>query len=189
MKKLILIITLVAGITVFGQDNKTSATLTLPFTTKPFSYSDNLNLGLQYRFIEAGPVVIGVSTNFSYLQRKTQLGSTTAKLIGTTVQPRVFGELNIPAIEKLKPSLALGYTWINYKSKIAGQSSKTDEKGFNMNIGLSYYMSDSFFLIAHLDRSRLVIEYEIVDLSSPVINNFKEAYWSNLLNIGVGFRF
>jgi putative salt-induced outer membrane protein YdiY len=71
------------------------------------------------------------------------------------IQPRIFSEFNLPGVQKLKPRVGLGYTFINTNLERTVQNTSLNvsdtNNGFNVNAALSYDINDSFFLQGQYD--------------------------------------
>ncbi|AIZ41107.1 MULTISPECIES: outer membrane beta-barrel protein [Cellulophaga] len=143
-----------------------------------------LDIGLKYRFLDLQIVKIGVGINGSLFTENDEdnaFGSP-SKTKNYFIQPKIFGEVSIPGLEKLRPSVGLGYSFVN--TKIEGTSSNfgdfdydVDNKGFNFVLGTSYDITKSFFA---------QIQYDVIfleDAKEYKINEF------STLKLGVGFRF
>jgi len=183
MKKQLLFTVTVLFMTIgFAQDSKTSITLAYPIgvgDNSVASYPGVADIGVQYRMVEAGPVHIGISANAAYLSRTTTLGTATIKDKVLLLQPKIFGELNILSIEKLKPFLGVGYTIGNFTTTYESSNSQPDIKnsygGLNLNLGVAYAITDLWFLHA---------QYDYTKLSKGTFTNT-----ITLLKLGIGLRF
>jgi hypothetical protein len=71
------------------------------------------------------------------------------------IQPRIFSEFNLSGVQKLKPGVGLGYTFINTNLDGTVQNTSLNvsdtNNGFNVNAALSYDINDSFFLQGQYD--------------------------------------
>ena len=206
MKKVILASFLVfTSLIMHAQDQKWSVE-----ANYPLNISDNLrfgelngvvDFGIKYRFVQLGAVNIGAGLNAAFLKNHDEwtYGSqedvdvvNDYKVKKLLIQTKVFAELAIPGLAKLKPQIALGYTIVKddyyYKS---GSNTEVDDNstdgGLNLNLGLSYDISKRFFL---------QIQYDYININKKgdtVINGetFRYDYDDNgsLIKAGVGFRF
>ena len=187
MKNLLSIVCFLFVSTIFAQESKFSVTLSYPY---PFdsnfvgaNYTGVVDLGAQYRFVEAGPVQIGASINGSYLVFPDNPAPQTDKINATFIQPRIFGELNLPGLDNFTPSLGVGYTFSTFKAKIDFQGAddlKETYGGINLNLGFYYDITDRFFTHLH---------YDFVKLSRDDVPESKENTNINQAKIGIGYRF
>ncbi len=171
-----------------AQDSKISVTLSYPIPVGDnfaSSYTGIVDLGLQARLIEAGPLAIGVSANADYSRNSVDSGSTTFKEAAFLIQPRVFGELNLDAIAKFKPFIGLGYTFAIITADPPGGAfpdKKNKYGGINFNLGAAYNITEMFFVLAQFDGvklSRDVPQQEVADFYSKISH----------IELGVGVRF
>lgn len=175
------------GVFANAQDAKFSATLGYPIAVGDNfleQYSSIVDVGAQYRFLETGPINIGISTNAGFFNRSTTLGSVTIKDRLVLIQPRVFGEVDTDALIGFRPFIGLGYSIL--ASKFTSNSNQTEDTsestgGININLGTAYDISNRFFVFVSFD-------YLNVSRDNPNIDNsfFKKA---NILKLGGGFRF
>ena len=116
---LIILSMLCLGIgSIFAQNKKVSVTLSYPFSLGDSFVSDNTgiaDLGIQVRFADLGPLQIGISANANKMQDSNTFGSVTIKESALMIQPRIFGELNLVSMKKIKPFIGLGYTFTSFK--------------------------------------------------------------------------
>ena len=144
-----------------------------------------IDLGLKYRFADLKAIKLGVGINGSLFTDNDEdnASGNPTKTKNYFIQPRIFGEFTIKGAEKLKPSIGIGYSFVNSKiegiSRIVGDYKYTfDNNGFDLNLGTSYDITKSFFA---------QIQYDLIFLGD---NN--GAYRINefsTLKLGVGFRF
>jgi opacity protein-like surface antigen len=187
MKKILAIfICLFMIITTFAQEQKFSATAAFPFAVGDFDYVGLADIGLQYRLVELGSVTLGASANAEFLQKNDDFGGTKIRRTAFLVRPRVFGELNIASIEKLKTFLGLGYSWVTFKSKVETVNQKDTDGGFNLNLGGAYDINDTFFVHLQFDSTRFASKDVII---SDTITGTRVASTLNSIKIGIGFRF
>jgi len=137
-----------------------------------FGGNDNVfELGLKYRLLQNETLNLGLSVNGGFFQEDSPLlpgnnGSETNYII----QPRVFSEFNLPFSKRLTPSLGIGYSYLS------GFENRTEPfGGFNLNVGLSYDITGSWFIQFQYDR----VSLSAID-NSEAFNNFR---------LGIGFRF
>ena len=179
----------------FSQDYKWSVEANYPISVGDEIGNDApglLDFGIKYRFLDLKIVKIGAGINAGVFKKNI---SDDFKPVFTDfdetnwlIQPKVFAEFTIPGIQKLHPSVGLGYTFI--ESKFEGESfnlgsfdNTESSGGINLNVGLSYDIAKRFFLQAQYDyiREKDTYNYEGQDL--------KVKRDLGYLKFGVGFRF
>ena len=172
----------------YAQDTKFSVTLSYPLPIdKNFigeNYTGVADMGVQYRFVDTGIVKIGASANGSYLVFDNDLVPQSSTVKALFIQPGIFGALHLPGLQKITPSLGIGYTFVNFRANsflLDSADLNQNQSGFNANAGLSINFSSRFFALLHYDFIKL----------SPVDGapDLKFNTNINLLKIGVGFRF
>lgn len=176
---------------IFGQDSNFSVSMSYPLTNGEnyFDRNDGLiDLGAQYRFLNAGIVDLGISVNASFFSfsTETDFAKTTEKTF--VAQPRFFAELNIPAIKKLKPIIGIGYVITSFKNEFSTsqntQKNNTSSGGLNLNLGLSYYIFQGLFVQAQYDYLKTI--REVGTVADPDEEFYQKI---RLIKIGVGYRF
>ncbi|WP_419213322.1 outer membrane protein [Maribacter sp. X9] len=208
MKRLLLISALTLS-TYFlhSQDQKWSLEANYPLNLVDGSASgiNNLNgildLGLKYRFIELGPVNLGMGLNTSFLKKNNNFtfGTPDSNDLGYDykaktylLQPKLFMEMPIPGLTKLKPQLGIGYsvvfddTYFKDGETVVFDNSETDG-ALNLNLGLSYDISSRIFIQIQYDYLNIARKGESVFNEQSYTYDFKEN--ANILKAGVGFRF
>lgn len=188
MKNLLAIACFLFISAIFAQDSKFSATLSYPYAfDKNFvgsNYTGVFDLGAQYRFVDAGVVKVGASVNGSYFVYPDNPAPQTDKIKATFIQPRIFGELNLPGLDNFKPSLGVGYTFSTFKGDFnlpnGPDSFKENFNGINVNIGFYYDITNRFFTHLHYDFIKVSPTEGAPDVKQNTNINF--------IKIGVGFR-
>lgn len=195
INKLFYAILFCVSISLTAQDKKWSVE-----ANYPISISDNevgtdipgiVDLGLKYRFLEIGFAQVGAGISAGVFHEDfSELRGTGAFATERTnwlIQPRVFMEFKIPALEKLRPAIGLGYTIVRAKfdnddfPEEAEVVSRTyTDGGLNVNVGLSYDITKYFFVQAQYDYVR----NNIARSDLPDTNED-----SMFLKFGAGFRF
>lgn len=176
------------AVSIHAQDQKISATVAYPLSVGDSFIKDHngiVDVGVQARFITMGPVKLGGSVNANYFTNNIDLGAiATIKQNGYFVQPRIFIELNLATIEKLKPFLGIGYSLskftTNFESSSEQSKQKTDYNGLNINFGLSYDILKKWFVHA---------QYDIIWVSEEALTLNNTTKNINLLKLGIGYRF
>jgi len=96
------------------------------------------------------------------------------------IQLRIFSEFHLLGVQKLKPGVGLGYTFINTNLDGTVQNTSLNvsdtNNGFNVNAALSYDINDSFFLQGQYD---LIFNDNSRDNQKPL----------DILKLGLGIRF
>ncbi|WP_116771689.1 outer membrane protein [Maribacter litoralis] len=206
MKRLLLTSFLVlTSIITNAQDQKWSVEANYPLNVSDDLGFSELNgvvdLGIKYRFVELGAVNIGVGISAAYLKNQDEWTyfdqenvnvNNDYKVKKLLIQPKVFAELAIPGFAKLKPQIALGYSIVKddyyYKS---GNNSEVDNNstdgGLNLNLGLSYDISNRFFIQIQYDYLNVNVNGDTVINGETFSYNYDEN--GSLIKAGVGFRF
>lgn len=189
-----------------AQDQKWSVEANYPLNvTSDNSNFGDLNgvidLGLAYKFLELGPLQIGAGLNASFFKNYDNF--TYGGINGINIesdykaktflfQPKLFAEVAIPGIPKLKPKLGIGYSIllddVYYKNDQTITFDGNDTNGgLNLNLGLSYDLSDRFFLQVQYDYINIARKGETTINGQSYPYDFKED--AGILKAGVGFRF
>ncbi|MDH7448231.1 outer membrane protein [Aquimarina sp. 2201CG14-23] len=183
MKKNILcIVLLTISFKLLSQDSKISFELNYPIPLGDNfigeSYTGIIDAGVDYKFVNLSPVKIGASLNGGILiNNKSDIFKTTAY----TIQPRLFGELNIESIEKLRPSVGIGYTIMFFDVSGTDTTESTDtQSGFNLNFGVAYDIYKKFFVQFQYDFVKLGAQDNLPDISFNT--NI------HLIKVGVGYK-
>ncbi|WP_282178857.1 outer membrane beta-barrel protein [Maribacter stanieri] len=205
MNKVILASFLVfSSFIVHAQDQKWSVEANYPLVANSNLQNDFngvLDLGIKYRFANLGPVILGVGFNAAYLKNfnKFTYGSASGQDLESDykakqflLQPKLFAELPIPGLSALRPQIGIGYSFsivdIYYDNGDQFFSDNTNtEGGLNLNLGLSYDISQRFFVQVQYDYINLNLEGESEINGQTSTYDFKEK--TGFLKPGVGFRF
>ncbi|MEO1012832.1 MAG: outer membrane beta-barrel protein [Bacteroidota bacterium] len=189
MKKFSLLVFALLSLTIASaQDSKFSATLGYPIAFGDnflADYTGIIDLGLQYRFIEAGLINVGLSMNGGYYSENTELGLVTVEDRVLLIQPKAYAELNGEVLGKFRPFLGLGYTIVSSSVRFEGAQSEPDrndsEGGLNVNLGMAYDISERLF--AH-------VQYDYLNISRDNPNQDIDFFTNaSILKLGIGFRF
>jgi hypothetical protein len=155
------------SVTTFAQDKKWTMEANYPISIAGNLGNDNpgvIDLGIEYRFLDLKVAKIGAGFNAGVFYDKLQSGlfdpATSRDFTETNwlFQPKLFSEFQIAGIPKLRPSIGLGYTIINshFEGRAGGETfdDTNTDSGFNFNVGLSYDLSDKFFIQGQYDYKR-----------------------------------
>ncbi|AUP80904.1 outer membrane protein [Flavivirga eckloniae] len=193
-QKLVLTFLLVFSIKSFSQDSKFSVVANYPIAIGDNFLGQNYNglvdLGAKYIFSENEIVNIGASINFGFFQNSKSGATDLNQLFDVKIfpiQPRIFAELNIPNLEKFHPQIGLGYSivifnanWAENRNADLPADIDDNENGFNINIGLSYDLTNKLFLQAQYDFIKIGVEDGVPDTSYNT--NI------NILKFGIGLK-
>ena len=205
MNKVILASFLVfASFIVHAQDQKWSIEANYPLVANSNLQNDLngvVDLGIKYRFANVGPVILGVGFNAAYLKNfdsftyggpgfQDQEFDYKAKQF--LFQPKIFAEVAIPGLAKLKPQIGVGYAkviddvYLKDGVDVQTDDSNTDG-GLNLNFGISYDLSDKFFIQVQYDFLNVHRKGENTRDNQTFTYDFNEKI--GLIKAGVGFRF
>ncbi len=123
------------------------------------------DLGLKYRIKNLQVVTIGVAVNGSLFQ-KSDSGYFPAydeilhfKTSLYIIQPKLFGELNLKKINKLHPSIGVGYSAFLFTTTFDSQSNvastHTNQGGIVVCLGISYDILSKVYLFTSFDYGKL----------------------------------
>ncbi len=162
---------LLCGITAIsmGQTSPFSieASYPLPVDSNFFGehYKGVADLGLKYRIKNLQIVTIGVAVNGSLFQSSDSgyfpaydeiLHFKTSLYI---IQPKLFSELNLKKINKLHPSIGVGYSALLYTTTFDSQSNvasnHTNQGGVIVCLGASYDILSKVYLFTSFDYGKL----------------------------------
>lgn len=120
-KLLLVLLFLLATSNTFCQYKKFSLEANYPYATDKNIIDDRIrngviDIGLKYRFLDVQHIALGASINSGFY--RDNIDSNTIEVNYTLLQPRLFGELSIPALESLRPSLGLGYSILFTNTKL-----------------------------------------------------------------------
>ena len=173
---LLIVIVMLTYLPTTAQFSNFSAELNYPIPVGDNFVGENyfgiVDLGLDYRFLDAGPLKIGLAMNGGILKVSSidDIGGDDPTVISYVLRPKIFGELNLESISKLRPSAGIGYSFLIFDvSEFGGErvtpSEDETQSGFNINLGLSYYFTKRFFAQLQYDFIILDLDDEIPDSS------------------------
>ena len=172
-KKLILGILFLVVTNAFAQEGKKWSVETNYSVVPADGFGGNdlvINLGLKYRFLETNLLSLGVGVDGGYFTENPFFIRPNAGENLFIFQPKVISEFNLPFSKRLKPTVGLGYSFFTGSSLDSSSFG-----GFNLNLGLTYEISDKWYV---------QFQYDFVSLreinAAEGFNNFR---------FGVGFRF
>ncbi|WP_422082345.1 outer membrane protein [Ulvibacterium sp.] len=166
--------TIVPGDGVFGEDNF-------------------IDVGIKYRFVRLGIFHLGFGVNGGFSRTDIENTGFASRTDDTyLIQPRVFTELRIPGLKRLRPSVGLGASYVHVVTDYTTQNGFDDSDssgslGFNLNLGLSYDFSRRFFIQAQYDFIDLTPDENVPD--TIIILNPTDNGNINNIRLGLGFRF
>ncbi|TLF46453.1 outer membrane protein [Maribacter aurantiacus] len=176
-----------ASLSTSAQDGEFSATLGYPI---PFgenfvsqNYTGVVDLGLQYRFANLEVLRLGGSINGSYYVFPGNPAPRTDKVNAIFIQPRIFGELKLPGLQKFRPDLGIGYSFTTFSAKLDGSNGENFKEkygGINANAGFNYFITDRFFTHAH---------YDFLKLSRDDVPETRQNTTIHQIKFGIGLSF
>ena len=190
-QKLLLALLLIFTIKSFSQDSKLSIEANFPIPIGDNflgeNYSGIINIGAKYRFSEFKILNIGASINGGFLKYSKANSNNLFDVNVYPIQPRVFAEFNIEKLSKIHPQIGLGYSFLIFKAKPNGiipnsQTTNLDktESGVNLNLGLSYDITQKLFIQAQYDFIKIGVDNDVPD--KKYNTNI------NILKFGLGLR-
>ncbi len=189
MKTVQIVLALILTIGMYAQNKKFSATLSYPLTLGDNFFDRNdgvIDIGAQYRFIDAKIVQIGIGFNAAFFNYENSGNATEEKVI--VLQPKVLAELNVPALKGFKPFVGVGYGATLFRSDFDNGNTIIEENdntgGINLNIGLAKDIVAGLFL--HIQYDYINIERNDQSVPDP-----DDAFYKNvsILKLGAGYRF
>jgi hypothetical protein len=195
MKKIILIlISLTFVQTSLAQLKRFSLDFSYPYSLDKNilkeDYVGLVDVGLKYRIIKAPIINLGVAFNGSLFKANEvkTFNLENVDLNAYFVQPKLFFEFNLKQLTKLRPYLAIGYSY-NVTENLSLQTSTMNtsqtnvtftikEQGIILNTGISLDLSSWFYLHAQYDFLRLK------NINNPEL----ETQNTNIVKAGIGFR-
>ena len=144
-------------------------------------YYGIIDLGLSYKFLNAGPVKIGAAINGGILKNGSIDDSVAqgVELTSYSFRPKIIAELDLEALPKWQPSAGLGYSILFFDVIDDTEGDDKTQSGFNVNLGLAYHFSNRFFAKVAYDFIKLNLDSDVPDTS----------FNSNVNIIYIGFGF
>ena len=150
-----------------------------------------LDLGIKHRFLSTDYFDFGAGINGGFYRNNFDGEPIEGDLTSLIFQPRVFSEIKIPGLARLRPGIGLGYSLINDDTDlfVEGENRSTNNTngGFNFNFGVSYDFTNRWFIQAQYDFINLRVKDEINQNGQT--NSFDFSRKLNNIRIGAGFRF
>ncbi|MVO08375.1 outer membrane beta-barrel protein [Flavobacterium sp. TP390] len=191
MKKTLLFVFLNLNLFLFSQESKLSIELNYPIPVDNNFIGKNYNgivdIGAKYKIIDKNILDFGVAFNTGLLVFNNSKDSFTQnfKVYAYPIQPKIYCEFNIKNVEKLHPYTSLGYSFIVFKA--TGTNNGYDisnfndtQSGLNLNLGLSYDITNRFFVNGQFDFIKLQKENGIPN------STYNTSV--NLIKFGIGLR-
>ncbi|WP_281541580.1 outer membrane protein [Maribacter aestuarii] len=191
-QKLLLTFLMIFTIKSFAQDSKFSIELNYPIPIDENligrSYNGIINAGLKYNFANLDFMNLGVSLNSGIFKNTKEDRVQPFDATIYIFSPRINSEFKIKSLEKLHPSVGLGYSIVNFRADVDRFNSETNsdvsssqsENGVNLNFGLAYDITNNLFLQIQYDFIKIGVDNDVPD--------FKYNTNINLVKIGLGYR-
>ncbi len=190
-QNLLLTLLFILSMKSFSQDSKLSLEMHYPLTMGQNFISKNydgiIDVGGKFRFSELKNINIGASLNGGILSNNTNdnNGNQDFRVKSYLIQPRIFSELKIESVPKIRPFVGIGYTFMVFKATGTNNGfdvsgSNSTESGINANFGVAYDITSKIFLDLQFDYVKLNVGNEVP----------KTAFNTNvnLLKVGLGLR-
>lgn len=136
-----------------------------------------IDVGVQYRFKELGPVMLGGSANVGFYTYEMAADGFTNRDV--LVQPRIFGEV---VLAKFRPFVGLGYTFtrLNEEFDFGANEITKNWSGINFNLGASLDLIAGLFIRG---------EYDFIRFLGSDVFDVKRWNRASTAKIGLGYRF
>ncbi|GAA4279829.1 outer membrane protein [Gaetbulibacter aestuarii] len=190
-QKLLLLFLLTLTINTFSQERKFSLELNYPIVEDQNFLGENYNgiidLGFKYRFANFGIINLGGGVNASILDNVNNYNYQGYKVFAYSIQPKLFAEINAPTLKKLHPVVGLGFTLLRFDVSGVSNSgfdlSNASEtlSGFDINLGLSYDLTNRIFIQAQYDFIKINPNNGVPDIQYNTN--------VNIWKIGLGYGF
>lgn len=193
--KLLLIPVLLLSINSIAQNLNYKWSVEVNYAVVPedgFGGDDNIiEIGMKYRFTDLSFLQLGFGVNGGFSNKNHEGASIDGRTNRYYIQPRLFSEFKIPGIERLRPTIGLGYSILNEDTSVISNgedvSGNTTNGGFNFNLGVAYDITNRFFVQAQYDFINLNVRDEFIFQGEVIKPDYQEKL--NNIKIGVGFRF
>ncbi len=190
-KLLLVALLFIFTIKLFSQNSKLSIEASFPIPIGDNFLEENyggiVDVGAKYRFSELKILNIGASINGGFLKNSKADSNNLFDVNVFPIQPRIFAELNIEKLNKLHPQIGLGYSFLIFKAKSNGinpdfleTNIDRTESGINLNLSLSYDITDKLFLQAQYDFIKTGVDNDVP--------NTKYNTNINILKFGLGLQ-
>lgn len=155
----------------FSQNSKFSVEANFPISLGSEFFGDYngiIDIGAKYRLVNVSDLTLGISVNGSYFKKNSQPYFPSnpndfqdpydaAEYTSFTILPRVYAELNIQDLPKIRPFLGLGYGFIlfNAAARQPVSSESFTLNGLNANLGFYYLFTKRLFAQLQYDYIKL----------------------------------
>ena len=154
-------------------------------------YDGIVDIGAKYRVVNFSPINIGISVNGGYFKKEAEKRFIQeypgdqpeyyeeSDMTNFTILPRIFAELDIESLPKLRPFLGAGYSFLLFNAASHGSSpsASTTENGLNINAGVYYLLTKSLFAQLQYDYIALL------DSDIPTASKTKSV---SIIKFGIG---
>lgn len=159
----------------FSQDSKISLEANFPISLGNNFFGKDYNgivdIGAKYRIVNISNLNLGISVNGSYFKKKAeryipfypgdfQDPYDASEITNFTILPRVYAELTLESLPKLRPFVGLGYGFLIFNTASRGvtSSSSVTLNGLNGNAGAYYLLTTSLYAQLQYDYIKLFDE-------------------------------
>lgn len=173
----------------FSQDSKFNLDVNYPTPIDDnfvgINFKGVIDLGFKYHFSTNKVVNLGISVNGGLFKRpkSDRLQPNETSMIA--IQPRIFTQFKINKLQKLHPSIGLGYALMNFNIRdFDGFNSQINasenEGGININLSLVLDVSEKLYA---------QIQYDFIKTKPDAgIPDIKYNTKINIIKIGLGWR-
>ncbi|CAN0594830.1 unnamed protein product [Ectocarpus sp. 12 AP-2014] len=181
------------SVSTIAQDKKWSVEASYPVlgdSNYLFEYQGVLDLCVAYRFQQIGIFQIGLGVNGSlFTNSSTNIFNAQVDNKVYFIQPRLFTELQL---SNFRPSFGVGYSIVKediFEVSDSGNISDFQDLrgGLNINLGITYDFTQSFYFKAQYDLTDLILSNKIQSGNSITSEKSKE--YISQFKFGLGFRF
>lgn len=163
----------------YAQEERFSIEINYPLTIDNnfigANYNGIIDAGCKYRFSLKDFVRFGASFNSGIYTNSKNESNNPSDISVFAFQPRLFAELN--STGAVIPYIGFGYSFLIFN---ISDMDNINERGFNLNLGVAYEISKSWFIQAQYDLVKIKVKRDIPDIkyNSNV----------NILKVGFGYR-